>query len=165
MDRSSLRELPTETLNHIGLYMDVYDRVLLGLTCRRFYSLFSTSTGHDDKLIYLLRPCKKERLRTQLWLDRMNFLCRLNSCLQRIDHQSRRCNNSDERQLALCIGCAQYRYLDDDWVDGDVYGDICHDGSEIWRAVRAYVTEGQFCSRCSPAWTDLTSGVLSGGTY
>jgi len=168
MDRSSLEELPTETLNHIGLYLDVHDRVLLGLTCGRFYSLFSAGTAHDDKLIYFLRPnCKNQRVRTQLWLDRMNFLGRLHSWLQRVDHQAR-CSDRDKpdtRQLALCIGCAQYRYLDDDWMDGDEYGDICYDGSEMWQAVRAYVTEGQFCSRCTSTWTDLTSGVLSGGTY
>lgn len=170
MDRSALEELPTETICHIGRYLNAYDRVLLGLTCRRFYSLFTagTDTSHDDKLIYFLRPsCKNQRYRTRLWLVRMNFLHCLDSWLQRVDQQAQ-CSDWDNphtKQLALCIGCAQYRYFDDDWEDGDTYGDICYDDSQLWRAVRAYVIEGQFCSQCRPAWTDLTSGVLSGGTY
>lgn len=168
MGRSSLKGLPTETLNHIGLYLNVYDHVLLGLTCRRFYSLVSASTVHDDKLIYFLRPsCKNQTLRTQLWLDRMDFMGRLESWLQSADHQARRNDkdNPDTKKLELCVGCAQYRYLDDDWVDGDAYGDMCCDGSDMWQVVRAYVIEGKFCSRCGPVWRDLTSGVLNGGTY
>ncbi len=210
MVRSALGELPTETLEHIGLFLGNVDGALLGLTCKRFYIIFPTVHSpiydlpwnihqriehylndvdgatlaltckhlHDvysavvtapSKLIHLLQPdCQFEAAGTRSWLKRMDLMSCLHSWLPRVDRQGRRSRPEvalDTRTLALCIGCAQYRYVDADWVGGDVFGDICYGRSMMWQKVWTHVMKGQFCGRCSPPWTILTAALLRDGRY